>query len=734
MKKTLIVLMGIVILLIPITAMAEEKEESLGEIVVTEERLITPTKQTGETVYTGTEVTKKGMEIQGGKADTSIYEAIDIIPGISLESADPFGLGAEQRVIRVRGVRGYLGSLTVEGVPNYGGNPIGPREYLYDTENMQSISVYKGAVPADLGTSVGSRGGAIELKPRWPEEKFSFDVSQGYGSNDYTRSFLRIDSGKLPKIDTRLSLSYSYTEADKWKGPGDLGPRNNANLALTQPVGEIADVKVWFNYNDLKQDLYRPLDYGQVQSLAENYKLDYNEGRTGVAARDIYYYDYNKGSFRNQDLLALITVRPFEPFRFSLKPYYITEDAEIYQGVTSGGGQIQKRVRDIERTGIIGEAGWDTQAFKAVAGYLFEDTYMNIYTQNYGIAGSALVYRGYGILATGGDSYIHSPYLKIAGTYRGFDWQAGLKYFRLEESASEGYVSSPPTYALVRAPDLDREAKTYDILLPTVGAGYRFTEDLQVYASYGKNFIRPYSYVPLVNLYNTNRATFIANGITLNDLFEGYDMEESDNIDFGVRFKTAHFEIAPTVFYAKHGNLLTTVYDPRVNLSYQQNIGKATGYGLDLETNIYLHKALTLFINPSYTILQYDEDLTYQGRTLEVEGNQVVDTPEWIVKAGLIFSYGGFQVVPMAKYLGKRYGDVEHKEEIDDYFVVDLRINYIKKNFFFVDALRVSLEFNNLFDKEYVAVINASDDTRAGSTSYLVGAPFASLLTVSLEF
>jgi iron complex outermembrane receptor protein len=88
----------------------------------------------------------------------------------------------------------------------------------------------------------------------------------------------------------------------------------------------------------------------------------------------------------------------------------------------------------------------------------------------------------------------------------------------------------------------------------------------------------------------------------------------------------------------------------------------------------------------------------------------------------------------MARYLGVRYGDAEHKEKIDDYIVVDLRMSYIKKNFFFVDALKVSLEFNNLLNKEYVAVINASDDTRAGATSYLVGAPFASLLTVSLEF
>jgi len=727
MKRTWIGLIGLIGLMTAMTAQAQEKATSLGEIVVTEEKLFTPTKQTDETVYTGSEITQKGVEIQGSKAETSVYEAISILPGISVESADPYGLAAEQRVIRVRGVRGYLGALTVEGVPNWGGNPIGPREYLYDTENLESISVYKGAVPADLGTGVGSRGGAIELKPRWPEEKFGLQLNQGLATDSYHRTFVRIDSGSLTQADTRLSGSCSYTQADKWKGPGELGPRNNANLALTQPVGEIADVKVWFNYNDLKQDLYRPLNYSQVQSLAENYKFDYNEERTGIAARDIYYYDYNKGSFTNKDLLALITVKSFEPYRFSLKPYFINEYAEIYQGVTSGGGRIQKRNRDIERTGAIAEAGWDAQAFKAVLGYLFEKSDMNIFSENYGITASGLTYQGYGVFATSGDIYINSPYLKIAGAYRDFDWQAGLKYFRFEDSASEGYVSPAPTYELQRAPDLDREPRTYDILLPTVGAGYKLSENLQVHASYGKNFIRPYAYMPLVNLYNSNRAVFLANGITLNDLFKGYDMEESDNIDLGVRFKTAHLEIAPTVFYAKHKNLLTTVYD-------QQNIGEVTGYGLDLETNVYLHKSLTLFVNPSYTILEYDEDLTYQGSRLKAEGNQVVDTPEFMVKAGLLYKWGDLEIIPSLRFIGSRYGDVEHKEKIDSYLLADLRLTYTLKRIPIARALKLSLDLNNLFDKEYISVVNVSDDNRGGTASYYAGAPFSALVSASLEF
>jgi iron complex outermembrane receptor protein len=61
-------------------------------------------------------------------------------------------------------------------------------------------------------------------------------------------------------------------------------------------------------------------------------------------------------------------------------------------------------------------------------------------------------------------------------------------------------------------------------------------------------------------------------------------------------------------------------------------------------------------------------------------------------------------------------------------------MGYTFNHFSFVDKLRLSLELTNLFDKEYVSVINAMDDSRAGSASYYVGAPFTALMTVSFDF
>lgn len=716
-------------------AEASEEDKAMEEVLVVGERLITPTRQASETVYTGSEITGKGMEIQGTKATTSVYNTLDMLPGINVESADSNGLAAEMSSVRVRGVKGSLGALTVEGVPNYGGNPIGPRDYLYDMENMEAVSVYKGAVPGDIGTGVGSRGGAVELRPDWPHDDFGMSFKQSLGSDAYTRTYLRLDSGELPATGTALSGSFSYAESDKWRGEGELGPRFNGNLSLRQALGAKTSVKLWYNHNDLDQHLYRALSWDDIQDLGGNYDKDFNGTLTGDVKQDIYYYDYNRGTYLNDDFLAVLSSELTDSLSISLKPYASKEDVEILQGITKGGVMVQKRVRDIQRTGLIAEAVQETGNFNASLGYHFEAVDMDIHSQNYAIVDSGLAYRGYGRMASSGTSYIHSPYLKLAGAYERFNWQAGLKYFNFQEDDSQGYMSGPgPDYALVRTPDLDRASTEYDILLPTLAASTLLSDSAELRASYGKTFIRPYKYMPLVNLYSANRSTFLAQGMNLQTLFDGYDIEETHTFDLGLRYIGPWFELSPTLFYSTHSNLVCTVYDPRVGLNYDQFIGEATGYGLDLEMNAYLNDELTLFVNPTYTTMQYDKNLVYAGKTLEADGNQVVDTPEWLVKTGLIWHNGPFEVVPMLRYIGSRYSDLENKDEVDAATVLDLRMSYTLPNILKSKEMKLSLELNNLLDEEYISSINAMDDSRQGVATYYPGTPFSGMLSLSVKY
>ncbi|MGQ9648081.1 MAG: TonB-dependent receptor plug domain-containing protein [Thermodesulfobacteriota bacterium] len=190
MKRGLRIFMSCLLsllLIIASVALAEEKEETekekkeetkIEEIVVTGEKIMMPTKEAAETVYTGVEVTKEGLKLGGEKGAHNAWEAISILPGVMFESPDPANLASTQTGVRIRGVSGSLGSMSIEGIPIYGGNPIGPRAYVLDLENFESIAVYKGAVPADLGPGSGTRGGTLQLRPLWASDKFGVTLKQ----------------------------------------------------------------------------------------------------------------------------------------------------------------------------------------------------------------------------------------------------------------------------------------------------------------------------------------------------------------------------------------------------------------------------------------------------------------------------------------------------------------------------------------------------------------------------
>lgn len=738
MKNSLIQLsLAISMALVSFPASAQDEVTQLPVTKVAAQKLIVPTRQANETVYTGTTLTKEGIERQGRKAETSVHNAIDILPGVNTEAPDATGLAIEQTNMRLRGIRSSMGGLSVEGVPNYGGNPIGPRDYLYDLQNFTDISVYKGATPGDIGSGVGSRGGSIVLRPKWSGENFAASVGLSAGSNNFQRYSTRIESGKLNASGTALTAAASWSKSDKWRGSGDLGPRVNTNFTLTQPLSDSMDLKLWVNHNKQEQHLYRPMTYGQTRNLAANHKLDYNPTLTGKATEDYLYYGYNRGNYRNDDVLSIFTWQPSDATTVTLKPYYAKENSQIHQGQPQQGGRVQVRNRDITRKGVIAEVAANLEHVTGVLGYHWESSNMQISSSNYRITSNDLAYNGVGIYATSGTSHIRSPYLKLSGEMGDLSWQAGVKYFNFAEAASDGYRTGPaPAFTPTRMPDYDRKAQTHKIWLPSLGLAYDLTTRTQLHASAGRNFVRPYSYMPLINTYNNNLAAFRAGGVTLQNMFDGYGIEKSNNFDMGVRYQGESFDLSSTFFYGQHKNLLTTFSDSRVivggrPVQYQQNMGKATSHGLEVAFNGHINEQLSFFFNPTYTRFTYNQDIVGAPGS---KGRQVVDTPRFMTRTGLTYRWGGFEISPSVRHLSARFGNAAHTERIGSHTIADLSLNYTRKKSMGDATLKVGLELNNLFNRKYVSVINASDDNLGGEASYMAGAPFSAALKVGLHW
>ena len=105
-----------------------------------------------------------------------------------------------------------------------------------------------------------------------------------------------------------------------------------------------------------------------------------------------------------------------------------------------------------------------------------------------------------------------------------------------------------------------------------------------------------------------------------------------------------------------------------------------------------------------------------------------------MARAGLNYRWGDFEISPSVRYLGARYGNIAHTERVGSHAVADLGIRYTRKKVLGNATLKAGLELNNLFNRKYVSVINASDDNLGGGASYMVGAPFSAALKVGLEW
>ena len=116
------------------------------------------------------------------------------------------------------------------------------------------------------------------------------------------------------------------------------------------------------------------------------------------------------------------------------------------------------------------------------------------------------------------------------------------------------------------------------------------------------------------------------------------------------------------------------------------------------------------------------------------KGRQVVDTPRFMARTGLSYRWGNFEISPSIRYLGPRFGNATHTERIGSHVVADLALNYTRKKALGNATLKAGLELNNLFNRKYVAVVNASDDNQGGAASYMAGAPFGAALKVGLEW
>ncbi len=241
-------------------ASAQSSGTDAAEGVVIEEVVVTgqrgPRSISGAAVAQTVEKTRSTITqeyISRQQPGQSIIQTLNNVPGLNVTNNDPFGNSGSN--IRLRGFDGNRVSLTFDGIPlNDTGNYAVFSNQQLDSELVERASVNQGSTDSDSPTA-SATGGTIAYTTSRPRRERTAQIVSSVGSFNYGRVFGRFDTGEFGPWGTTAFLSASYTNYDKWKGPGDL-EKKQYNGRLFQDLGDGDFASLSFNWNENRNAFY----------------------------------------------------------------------------------------------------------------------------------------------------------------------------------------------------------------------------------------------------------------------------------------------------------------------------------------------------------------------------------------------------------------------------------------------------------------------------------------------
>ncbi|MEA5088255.1 TonB-dependent receptor [Solidesulfovibrio sp.] len=736
----------------------QEKHEyyTIQDIEVVESKPVGPIVEDKSEPASVSTLPRQTIETFGGPAQVNPYTVLNkLMPSVNSESMDAYGLVNESN-LRIRGQSAFtFGSLsqTVNGAPIGISTGYGASGNYIDLENINTMSLYRGPIPADKGFGFGDAAGVLDMQVLGPSYTRGATIEQKLGTYNFNRTYGRLDSGELA-TGTRVFGSFSHALADKWRGTGDA-ERLNFMGGLAQPFFDNRlNLEVYALYNKFNQDEYRPLSYAQTRSQSFYRGFDFTGEMTGDPSVDYAYYGYNRQYFDEWSVFGKLEAKLWQGATASFRPYYAGNDGRRYNTAANSakatGGGYTYTVMDYEQRqfGYLAQIEQKLDPVTVKLGYWYQN--LALYppvpasVRTFKLLDYGSYFGSWSNLAEVGDRVFHSPYLQTKADLGKVHLSAGLRYLSVDFPSVTAYNTAgvpdgsyDDVLDTLLTPNANLSAKkaAKDVWLPNAGISYDLTDQLSARFMYGRTYACP-PQGPFYNGYSKYLTKFQAAGITFQSLWDDMKLETADNFDVGLRFANDTFSLSPTFYYSRHYNKQVTVYDNLVGGSYSQTNAEAESIGGELEASWKATSWLTLFGAGSYNRFTFTKNLnTALNTTLNIKGNQVPDVPLWQAKFGLTAKYEKLAVTPTYRYMDLRYGDVQNKQSLNGYHIVDLSMAYDIPNVLGSKKVTLTLDLQNILDQRYIAVIRSSDDSTADSSIYYYpGAPFNAVAGIRLEF
>lgn len=719
-------------------------------------------------------VTKEATEKD--QATSNPFQAISLLPSVNTFSYDATGLFGGG--ISIRGFGADQIGFTINGVPvNDSGNyAVYPQEYI-DNENSCTQSVAQGT-PEVEAPHVGATGGSVSIVMCDPENKRRFRAAQTLGSNSLTRTFVRADSGRFANDKAKMFLSYSHSQADKWKGPGEAR-RDHIDAAFSYDIspehrilGSVMYNKA-INNNIYSMSLKQLADYGYERDHLDTF----TPGVTPSEGRAFYKLSVNpfenviasvSGSFRLANNTYL-KVQPYLWYGYGTggnQHKTLLEKNSFLNAVTgkvdasvdlNGDGDTADRVTvansNVTRTmrpGATAEISHTMGAHALKLGFWFERAEHRQF-------GPAVAVDANGNPA---DIWLREGrILRPDGTpYQSRDWVTVSPSYQIYLADSISFMNDRGMLALgLRAPSITRKftnypseatnsqlrynlEKTFSAVLPQVGVRFFLDREQQVFANTGMNFRAPPNFVfaPGPNVDVKTGAPVIVGNV---------QAETSINTDIGYRYQSKAITLSATAFNTEFKDRQATAFDTNENKSFYTNAGRVRNRGLELEVGTAPINGFTAYASLTVQksrVLQ-DTPVTLT-KTLPTYGKQFPLTPQMLAGLSVQYSNGPFYARIKAKKTGRQYATIMNDEEVPSYTTADFAAGYTFADMNFIKSPKLKFNVSNIGNTKYRtpssgSVVNAKIVATAGgpvdpsgTVFYYLGAPRSFSVSLSADF
>nr|WP_202405309.1 TonB-dependent receptor plug domain-containing protein [Saccharibacter sp. 17.LH.SD] len=684
---------------------------------------------------------------------TSPYRALDRMPGVSFASTDPMGIDSFGASLYMRGFFMNQLGVTVDGVP------LNDQTY----QSVDGFSVASAIIPDDIDgitvsqggggvdvPSTNTLGGTIRFQSADPENKMGAKVSQGFGSYNSYRTYVRFDSGKLNQSGTKFYTSYARTDAGMWEGGGSQFLQQ-VDAKLVQPLGERSKISAFFNWSDLQQWNYPDLSVGIIKNLGwrvphlyPDYEKAYHiaqqcqtnpnpvvpgySGVPGISSCQTALYDggqreinYMGGlnlDFALTDRLTWHTTI----YGHSQTGYYSYTD---YDDPTSSEVPLSEEVwqNRQERYGIDTSLRYHIGRHHIEGGIWYENDNQQAGVYNYR---EPALGQGAPLKAIGPYTVYGQPFMQgynfewrtnvlqahIQDTVtlaRGLTLNAGFRTMTAQTSGGANANDAAWTGASELPNGRLRATRAF---LPHFDLDWRINRQHEFYIDVAEN-MRAYevsAYGVANSLYSVqDQATFLR---------QKHETKPSRAWTYmgGYRYTSPWVQLNATVYHSTilHQLSSATVGTLTNPISQVIDFGRISLTGANGLITITPLPGLSITNSVSYNKGTYSRNVNTEGGYYALRGKKIVNYPSWMYKTAIAYTWRGATVHFDANYYGKRYFSYMNDTSVGSYWVANTGITYRFKRLAGMHDVTCSFNVYNLFNNKYISTMGENDNPASG--------------------